>query len=233
MKNLLKAEFYKARYNLLITITMIVSFVLAITINLSGEDNYILRQIDCMGFLFPILPSLIVGSIWATEYSEGTLRYIFINQNNKLLVFKTKVVCTFLLITFMFGVYVLGLLCSKPAYFLNSGHLVEYYAVPLLLLLNHSMILILVAVFCRSFSKMGLATVLLLLFYIFCYKMAIVYKNENIVLNIVANNTFVGIYTRSYSCNNLQSLFIHCIINFIVGLFCLLIAAYCLKETDV
>lgn len=230
---MLKSELYKSRHNPFILMTIASSFILAAGINIFSKASHSLIQFEVMSYLFPILPSLIVGGVWAMEYAEGTIRYIFTAQSSKKLIFGAKTITTIFLMILFFASYVLGLICTDWHTFVDFNRGIILYLVPMFLLISHSFTLIFIAVISKSFSQTSLLTIILFLFYFFCYKMVVIYESGNMLLNMIANSTFSGIFVYAYYCSDIQTLLLRSGINMGIGIIFLLLAFCYFQYTDV
>lgn len=231
MIRLIKSELYKSWHDPLLQISGIIWFVAAIVINLFSSDQ-ILGQLEIMSFLFPLLPCLVVGCTWAKEYNYQTIRYVLINQGNKIYIFISKFICSCANLFVIFTLYTFGLLLSGWSEFATSTKIVELYIAPILLLIAHMMILIMIANIFKSFSYLGLGTVIVFLFYYFCYKVANVYESTSNIIYTIAYYTFSSIYAYTYICPDIHTLIMRCIGFLFIGTVCLIVSFFLFIKTD-
>lgn len=233
MIDILHSEFYKLVHNIVTKLPIIASFILAIIINVMSDNDAWKNQIDVMSIFLPLLPCILVGSIWASEYSDKTLLYMQISGKQKTQIFFSKTISSLMAVTTLFIAYVFGLVLSKPTTFLKGEHLTEMYLVPWILLLVHTEILILIAILCKSFSKTAMSTAILTLFYIFCYKLTTMYGNQNIFIRMIGENTFSGIYVLTYQCIKQSVLLYRCAVNVTIGIVGTILAFFVFIKTTV
>jgi hypothetical protein len=193
--------------------TFAVTFVLAVIVNIFESVNPIGAQISVMGYMFPLLPCLIVGSIWSFEYKDRTMDLMVFKYGERLRVFIVKTFMTILSVSLMFAIYVIGLFISRPDTFLNTVHVLEWYIIPLILLINLSLIMIFYVVICRSFSSLSIFTVLIFLTSYFCYKMTMVHQMDSFVYRFISDLSFSGIYASVYNVKDINQLLVRTSIN--------------------
>ena len=210
MRCILYSEFYKLARNVLAKCSLIAGFFLGVIIN-AVSGHVWESQANIMSVFFPLLSSILVGSIWVNEYSD-----ILLSGRKRKEIFISKVICSFAAVSGCFLSYVVGLILSKPSIFLSSKNLENMYIIPFCLIWVYTEILILVGILCKSFSKTTMVAALLILFNIFFYKLSIVHGSDNAFLYMLGKYTFYGTYISSYQAVGHAILF-QCIANLVVG----------------
>ncbi len=222
MKHILYSELCKLARNVLVGASLIAGFFLGVIINIVLDDVWG-SQVAIMSVFFPLLSSMLVGSIWVNEYSDRTLIYILVSGAKREKIFIGKIISSFLAVSCCFISYVLGLTLSKPSIFLSSENIENMYIVPFCLVWAYTEILVLIGILCRSFSKTAMAAVLMILFNIFFYKLSMVHESSSAFLSILGKYTFYGSYISTYQAAS-HSLLAQCIVNLVVGFVAIIMA---------
>ncbi|MCM1160870.1 MAG: hypothetical protein NC412_06570 [Roseburia sp.] len=159
MKGCMKAEVYKLLYNKFLYFNIcLVLFVSIVCYCAIEEENRLNDWIYYFSFLFLFIVNFVVGSIISDEYSS-TLKDMIISVKNRRIIFITKVLSCILAIHIIFIIY----FCAM---FLSNNH-IEFYIVvnQYIAVMQHTIGLIGIAIFIKSFSALSIVTVILLCIY--------------------------------------------------------------------
>lgn len=115
-------------------------------------------KLDYFSYIFLLITNLIIGSSIAKEYGN-TMKETILAVQSRGAVIGSKIIVSILMITIVFGAYLVGLIPDKSPLMLNLV-LNQYFAV-----MQHTFILILCAVLFRSFSSLSVGTVIFLIAY--------------------------------------------------------------------
>lgn len=159
MKGCMKAEVYKLLFNKFLYFSIcLILFVSIVCYCAIEEENRLHDWIYYFSFLFLFMVNFVVGSIISNEYSS-TLKDIIISIQNRRIIFITKVLSCILAIHLIFIIYV----CAM---FLSNNHIAFYIVVnQYIAVMQHTLGLIGIAIFIKSFSALSIVTVILLCIY--------------------------------------------------------------------
>lgn len=178
----LKAEFYKIIFNISCYFCYFCIFVTSI-IGLLLIDPKIrtAREIELFSYIFLLICNLIVGSIIANEYS-GTFKDRIVAVGNRRNIFVSKVIMSFISISCIYFFYVAMFVVT------NKGVQVNIFINQYEVIIQHTCLLIGIAVIVKSFSSLSVATVIIL-----C-----LYKELAKLSNLIMGNPIESILKKSY-----------------------------------
>ncbi len=174
-----KAEIYKIFFNLSFYFCYFCVFITSIIGVIAIEpQNRITRESGLFSYIFLFICNLIIGSIISNEYS-GTLKDRIIAVGNRKQIFVSKVILCLLSITCIYMFHVFLFVITNKGVQINI-FINQYKAV-----MQHTFLLIGIAVVLKSFSSLSMATVIML-----C-----IYKElSNLIMpvsvNIIFNNSY-------------------------------------------
>ncbi|GHU37541.1 hypothetical protein FACS1894105_09860 [Clostridia bacterium] len=183
----IKTECYKLLRNKYVLFSAVVAFFGGAIINLAaGEKEHLFYQVQIFPYLFQILSCLIVGSVWALDYTYGTIKntvYLF----KRSLIFAYKTVTVIGVGTLIFLLYAYGLLLTDYEVF--SQNMLGNLCVPYLLFLAQIFTMVLFTVAMKSFSKISIV----MLVSIFVYRLFATLPESSAVFPL-AKQTYFWIY---------------------------------------
>lgn len=193
MIRFIKLELYKLIRNRYIIVCFLAAFVMSLLINIfSAKADNFFYQVQIAPYFFQIFSCLIIGSIWALEYSDTTIKNLVLS-GDRFSLFTAKIIISLFSVLLLFTCYGLGLLLSNFSYFSNTNLIQQVYVIPFCLLVAQAFIMILFSLLLKSFSKLALAMIVFL-----CIYRLLAIPHENKFLQFLSKHSFSTIYYSTY-----------------------------------